>query len=86
MRVKSLIDTIVENDALIQRPSLDSKVSTFLKHQRGEESYFAFGRKVGVSASTLFRIETGQQSITVGTLDRILEKLGLTITDVFYDI
>lgn len=73
-------------DALIQRPGLDGQVSTFLKHHRGEESYFAFGRKVGVSASTLFRIETGQQSITVGTLDRILENLGLTITDVFYDI
>jgi transcriptional regulator with XRE-family HTH domain len=71
-------------DALIQRPSLDGQVSRFLKHYRGKESYFTFGRKVGVSASTLFRIETGQQSITVGTLDRILESLGLTITDVFY--
>ena len=65
------------------RKGLDDQVAKFLRQKRGEETYVAFGRKVGISGSTLHRLEHCRQSITVQKLDLILSRLKCTITDVF---
>jgi hypothetical protein len=62
---------------------LDKKFAVFLKKQRGEMSYAAFSRKTGLTASSLFRLEQGQQSITLGRLHEVLKRLKATLGDVF---
>ena len=46
-------------------------------------TYAAFARKLGITPSSLFRLENCQQSITLKTLQQILDRLGLDIADVF---
>jgi len=61
---------------------LDKKLAAFLKKQRGEMSYAEFSRKTGLTASSLFRLEQGQQSITLGRLHEVLKKLKMSLWDV----
>lgn len=58
-------------------------MANFLRKKRGEETYAAFGKKVGLSGSTLFRLENNQQSITVQKLEVVLSRLKCTMADVF---
>jgi transcriptional regulator with XRE-family HTH domain len=62
---------------------LDKKLAEFLKKQRGELSYAEFARKTGITASSLFRLENGQQSITLTRLHGLLKKLKVTMDEVF---
>ena len=63
--------------------SLDKQFGRFLRVQRGKESYAVFARKLGISASTLYRLETGEQSVTLGKMEDILTKLKAGVRDVF---
>jgi len=45
--------------------------------------YAAFSKKTGLTASSLFRLEQGQQSITLGRLHEVLKRLKSTLSDVF---
>jgi transcriptional regulator with XRE-family HTH domain len=65
---------------------LDKKFAAFLKKQRGEMSYAAFSKKTGFTASSLFRLEQGQQSITLGRLHEVLKRLKMTLGDVFSEL
>ena len=62
---------------------LDKKLAAFLKKQRWEMSYAQFSKKTGFTASSLFRLEQGQQSITLGGLHELLKKLKVSLCDVF---
>ncbi len=46
-------------------------------------SYAAFSKKVGLTASSLFRLENGEQSISLGRLHEVLKKLKASLGDVF---
>lgn len=46
-------------------------------------TFAQFEKKMGISASTLHRIELGQQNVTLDTLEHILERLKMTTADVF---
>jgi transcriptional regulator with XRE-family HTH domain len=63
--------------------SLDKQFGRFLRQQRGNESYAVFAKKLGISASTLFRLENAEQSVTLGKLEDILERLRVEVRDVF---
>lgn len=63
--------------------SLDRQLGQFLRQKRGELTYAQFGRKVGLPPSTLFRLENGQQSITLGKLHQVLSRLKCKLADVF---
>ena len=63
--------------------ALDKQFGVFLRKQRGEVTYAAFSRKIGVSASTLHRLERAEQSVTLGKLEEILARLKCTLDDVF---
>jgi len=63
--------------------SLRKQLGAFLKKERAEMSYSVFGRKVGISKSTLQRLEMGEQNVTLDTLEHILKKLKKRLTEVF---
>ena len=62
---------------------LDKKLAKFLKEQRGEMTFAAFSKKTGLPRSTLFRLENGEQSITLGRLQQIMDRLKVDWQDVF---
>ena len=62
--------------------SLDKQFGRFLRQQRGTTSYAVFAKKLGISASTLFRLENGDQSVTLGKLEDILKRLKTNVRDV----
>lgn len=63
--------------------SLDKKFGRFLRGKRGKDSYAVFARKIGISPSTLYRLETGEQSATLNKMGEILERLKAGVRDVF---
>ncbi len=63
--------------------SLDRAFAEFLKKERGERSYAAFARELGISESTLHRLSSGDQSITLRSLEAILKRLEVAPVDVF---
>ena len=62
---------------------LDQQFGRFLRERRGDTSYAIFARKLGISASTLFRLESGVQSVTLGKMEDILKRLKADVWDVF---
>ena len=46
-------------------------------------TFVQFSRKTGLPASTLFRLENSQQSITLGKLELVLKRLKCSTGDVF---
>ncbi|MHC1767918.1 MAG: helix-turn-helix domain-containing protein [Verrucomicrobiia bacterium] len=65
------------------RDRLDTQLAAFLRKRRGEATYAQFARKLGITPSTLFRLEHQQQSITLGRLEQILGRLKCSLKDVF---
>jgi DNA-binding Xre family transcriptional regulator len=45
----------------------------------------AFSRKLGISCSSLQRIEMGEQNVTLSTLELLLKRLKCRISEVFDD-
>jgi predicted transcriptional regulator len=62
---------------------LDKKLAKFLREQRGEMTFAAFSKKTGLPRSTLFRLEQCQQSITLGRLQQVMDRLKVNLEDVF---
>ncbi len=62
---------------------MDKQLGEFLRKQRGEMTYAQFSRKVGLPVSTLFRLEQSEQSLTVGKLQQVLERLKCKLSDIF---
>lgn len=67
------------------RRNLDRQLANFLKKKRGNLSYAGFSRRVGVSYTTLHRIERGEHHLTLNKLETILHKLRVRLKDVFPD-
>ena len=63
--------------------SLDKQFGRFLRKRRGEASYAVFARQLGISASTLYRLENAEQSVTLGKLEDMLKRLKAEAGDVF---
>jgi len=63
--------------------TLEKKLAAFLKKQRGDATYAAFSRKLGLPASTLFRLERCEQSITLNRLQQIMDRLKVDLADIF---
>jgi transcriptional regulator with XRE-family HTH domain len=65
------------------RASLDNQLAVFLRKKRGEATYAALARKLGMTPSSLFRLENRQQSITLKTLHHVMDRLNGELTDIF---
>jgi len=62
---------------------LAKQLGAFLRKQRGDLTYRQFSRKMGISDSTLQRLEMGEQNVTLKTLEQIIDRLNVTVADVF---
>lgn len=67
----------------MRKQILDKQLAIFLRKQRGELSYAQFGKKVGLSHTTLHRIERGEHRLTISKLQTVLDKLKIKLSDVF---
>jgi transcriptional regulator with XRE-family HTH domain len=63
--------------------SLDTQFGSFLRRKRGAMTYARFARKLGISPSTLYRLENAEQSVTLGKLEDIVKRLNARVRDVF---
>jgi DNA-binding XRE family transcriptional regulator len=61
----------------------NKELASFLRQRRGVTPYAAFARKLGMTRSSLFRLENGQQSITLKRLQEIIDRLRCDIRDIF---
>jgi len=64
-------------------PSMQKQLGQYLRKRRGEMTLPAFARKLGISSSSLHRMEMGDQNVTITTLERLLKRLKCSLTDVF---
>jgi DNA-binding Xre family transcriptional regulator len=55
----------------------------FLRKKRGEQTFAEFSRKLGLPPSTLHRLESGEQSVTLGKLEQIMRRLKCRLSDIF---
>jgi len=65
--------------------SLQKQLGQFLRKRRGEMTLPAYARKLGISSSSLHRMEMGEQNVTLKTLELLLKRLKCSLTDVFND-
>lgn len=65
--------------------NFDRQLAKFLKKERGGLSYAEFSKKIGISHTTLHRIERGEHHLTLNKLETVLDKLKLRLKDVFPD-
>jgi DNA-binding Xre family transcriptional regulator len=63
--------------------SMQKQLGEFLRKRRGKMSYPAFARKLGVSSSSLHRMEMADQNVTLKTLEHLLKRLHCSAKDVF---
>jgi transcriptional regulator with XRE-family HTH domain len=68
------------------RDTLDTQFASFLRKKRGQVPYAVFARRLGMTPSSLFRLENGQQSITLRKLQQVLSRLRCKAADVFGQI
>jgi len=61
----------------------DRLLSEYLRKTRGDQTVRAFARKIGLTHGTLHRIENLQQSLTLGKLGEIMEKLDCSWEEIF---
>jgi DNA-binding Xre family transcriptional regulator len=62
---------------------LAKQLAAFLKERRGTLTFQQFSRKMGISDSTLHRLELGEQNITLQTLEQICDRLKCSISEIF---
>ena len=62
---------------------LAKQLAKFLRKRRGELTYQQFARKLGLSDSTLHRMEMVEQNVTLKTLEQICSRLKCRVSDIF---
>lgn len=63
--------------------NLDLQLAKFLRKARGSLSYAQFGKRVGISHTTLHRIERREHHLTLNKLETVLMKLKVRLSDIF---
>lgn len=65
------------------RHRLRKQLGKYLRGKRGDDTLARYAKKLGISDSTLQRLEIGEQNITVDTLEQIIDRLKCSISEVF---
>jgi DNA-binding Xre family transcriptional regulator len=60
----------------------DERVAAFLRQRRGDQTYRQFAPKLGMSSSTLHRLENMEQSITLAKLHAVAQRMRVNIEDI----
>jgi transcriptional regulator with XRE-family HTH domain len=63
----------------------DKQFAAFLRRKQAQATYAQFARKLGISASSLHRVQSLEQSATLQRVDHILSRLKCRLRDVFPD-
>lgn len=64
---------------------LASRLATRLRTLRGDETLVDFARRLGISKSSLARMEMGDQNVSLKSLDRLCARLKCDVADLFSD-
>lgn len=67
------------------RRNLDKQLARYLRKMRGGLSYAEFAKQVGLSHTTLHRLERGEHHLTLSKLEVILNKLKIKMRAIFPD-
>jgi len=67
------------------RYQLRKQLAEFLRKKRGNQTFQQFARKLGLSDSTLQRLEMMEQNVTIDTVEQIVNRLRCTVSDIFRD-
>jgi transcriptional regulator with XRE-family HTH domain len=70
-------------DASGVRSRLRKQLAAFLRKARGAQTYAQFARRVGISSSTLQRLEVAEQNVTLDTLEQIADRLNASVSEIF---
>lgn len=62
---------------------LRQRLAKFIKEKRGNSSQREFARKIGLSQSTIMRIENHEQNVTLITLEQLCKYYRVDIADLF---
>jgi len=65
--------------------NLEKKLASKLRKLRGNTSLIEFSQKLGISKSSLHRMEMGQQNVTLETLETLCRRLKCQVADLFDD-
>ena len=65
------------------RRKLRKQLAEFLKKTRGEMTFAQFEKKMGISASSLHRIEICYQNVTLDMLETITARLKVSVSEIF---
>ena len=63
--------------------SMQKQLGQYLRKRRRDMTLPAFARKLGISSSSLHRMEMGEQNVKLTTLEHLLKRLKCAMTDVF---
>jgi len=55
--------------------SLQKQLGQFLRKRRGKMTLPAFASRLGISSSSLHRMEMGEQNVTLKTLEQLSKRL-----------
>jgi transcriptional regulator with XRE-family HTH domain len=69
----------------VRKSNLEVQLAKYLRKARGEMSYLKFSKKIGVSHTTLHRLEKGEHHLTIYKLETIMDKLKIKLADIFPD-
>ena len=58
---------------------LAKQLAVFLRKRRGKLTYARFAQKVGLSDSTLHRMEMAEQNVTLKTLEHLSRRLKCSV-------
>ena len=64
---------------LVVAQRLAKQLGSFLRKKRGNLTYQQFSRKMGLSDSTLHRLELGEQNVTLKTLEHLSGRLKCSV-------
>jgi len=65
--------------------SLQKQLGRVLRKKRGPKTLPAFARRLGISSSSLHRMELGEQNVTLKTLEQLTKRLRCKVSDLFAD-
>lgn len=66
--------------------ALATRLARRLRRARGELTLVQFSRKLGISKSSLQRMESGEQNVTLETLGVLCKRLKCDVGDLFISV
>jgi transcriptional regulator with XRE-family HTH domain len=64
---------------------LRKQLAEFMKRKRGDQTLQQFARRMGLSDSSLQRIEMMEQNVTIDAIQHIPDRLRCKFSDIFPD-